>query len=211
MSKLAELIGQASSPISRTPARLREAPVTLSRELRVELEALLHLRDGFVSAGGSLLVRPSVTVAAVRGVDDWNQLTLWRGPYRQTTAEMMFFADNRFGRQFAMVRDEIVAFDPITAQREHLAFGLERFVERVLDEPHWLEGARYEAAGVGELTASQRLLPKIPEGFEGSEGSELAVVEDVELMQRLGRLHKETREHPGVLPAEYEQWWWPEQ
>lgn len=211
MSKLAALIGQAQGPISRAPKRLRETPVTLARERLLELEALLHLRDGFTAVEGALVVRPSVTVAAVRGIEDWNQLTLWRTPYTKVT-ELLFFAEDRFGRQFGLYKDEILAFDPITGQTEHVAFGLDRWAEFVLDQPDVLRDAEF-AAWVelnAPLSTEQRLQPRVPPGFGSDDLPEWRPLADVDLMRRYARLHAETREAPGTLPEGFEQWWWDE-
>jgi hypothetical protein len=217
MSKLAELVRQAGPPISRAPKRLRDTPVVLSRERLLELEALLHLRDGFVTLGGAVVVRPSVTVAAVRGIEDWNQLTLWRKPYVRATA-LLFFAETVMGGQFALHKDEVVAFDPITGLWDHMGFGLDRWAERVLDDPSSL-GADALSGWVAEhgpLLPSQRLQPRVLPQFQDLAelelglDPELRVIEDLELMRRFARLHKETREHPGVLPEGFDEWWWAE-
>ncbi len=211
MSKLAELIGQAGSPISRAPKRLRDTPVTLKRELVLELEALLHLRDGFVTLDGALVVRPTVTVASVHGVEDWNQLTLWRTPYARAT-ELLFFAEDRFGGQFALYRDEIVHFDPLAGTWEHVAFGLERFAAHVLDEPTVVHHERVAAwqAEHGPLGVSQRLQPETPDAaLEPADVLTCCrVLQDVDLSRRWARLHRETRERPGVLPDGFAEWWW---
>jgi hypothetical protein len=213
MSKLAELVRRAGPPISRAPKRLRDTPVTLSKERLLELEALLHLRDGFVTLGGALIVRPSVTVAAVRGVEDWNQLTLWRRPYARATS-LLFFAETVMGRQFALHKDEVVAFDPVTGLWDHVGFGLDRWAENVVDALA-LEAATLGAwvAEHGTLLPSQRLqLRVLPEWHEESLDDldvepELRVIDDLELMRRFARLHRETREHPGVKPEGFEDWW----
>lgn len=213
MSKLAELLGQAGSPISRAPKRLRETPVTLASDRKLELEALLHLRDGFVALDGALVVRPSVTVASVRGVEDWNLLTLWRTPYGKAS-EVLFFAEDRFGHQFGLYRDEVVRFDPLDASVETLGFSLDRWAGWVLDDPERLDRARVVAwvEANGPLGADQRLQPRTPPRFrEADDGdTDWRVVDDLELMRGLARLYKETREHPGVLPEGYLEWWWPE-
>jgi hypothetical protein len=214
MSKLAELVRQAGPPISRAPKRLRDTPVTLKRERLLELEALLHLRDGFVTLGGALILRPSVTVAAVRGVEDWNQLTLWRTPYGRASA-LLFFAEGVMGGQFALHKDEIVAFDAITGTWEHVAFELDRWAEHVSENSQAL-GSDVLAAWVAEhgpLSPSQRLQPRVPARWreDGDDEPQVRVIEDLELMRRYARLHKETREHPGVLPEGFDAWWWGEE
>lgn len=216
MSKLAELVRRAGPPISRAPRRLRDTPVTLSKERLLELEALLHLRDGFVTLGGALMVRPSVTVASVRGIEDWNQLTLWRRPYARATS-LLFFAETVvMGRQYALHKDEVVVFDPVTGLWEHVGFGLDRWAEHVLEDPSAL-GTDAIAAWVaehGSILPSQRLQPRVlpqwqEEGLDELElAPELRVIDDLELMRRYARLHKETREHPGVLPEGFDEWWW---
>lgn len=215
MSKLAELVKQAGPPISRAPRRLRDTPVVLSRERLLELEALLHLRDGFVSLGGALVVRPSVTVAAVRGIEDWNQLTLWRKPYARASS-LLFFAETVLGRQYALHKDEVVAFDPVSGLWEHVGFGLDRWAEQLLDDPAALGAdvlAAWEAEH-GALLPSQRLQLRVPPRFQdealGPDEPEVRVIDDLELMRRYARLHKETREHPGVLPEGFDAWWWAE-
>lgn len=215
MSKLAELVRRAGPPISRAPRRLRDTPVTLSKERLLELEALLHLRDGFVTLGGALMVRPSVTVASVRGIEDWNQLTLWRRPYARATS-LLFFAETVvMGRQYALHKDEVVVFDPVTGLWEHVGFGLDRWAEHVLEDPSAL-GADAIAAWVaehGSILPSQRLQPRVlpqwqEEGVDELEAApELRVIDDLELMRRYARLHRETREHPGVLPEGFDEWW----
>jgi hypothetical protein len=211
MSKLAELVRQAGPPVSRAPQRLRDTPVTLKRERLLELEALLHLRDGFITLGGALIVRPSVTVAAVRGVEDWNQLTLWRRSYGRASA-LFFFAETVMGVQFALHKDEIVAFDPVTGQWDHVAFGLDGWAEHVAGDPQALGSDSLSAwvAEHGPLSLSQRLQPRVPAHWQDeAEGEpELRTIEDLELMQRYARLYRETREHPGVLPEGFDAWWW---
>ncbi len=208
---LAELVRQAGPPISRMPQRLRDTPVTLARDRKLELEALLHLRDGFVTLGGALIVRPTVTVAAVRGVEDWNQLTLWRTPYGRASA-LLFFAESIMGVQFALHKDEVVAFDPITGQWDHLAFGLDRWAEHVLDDPAALGRERLAAwvADHERPSPSQRLQPRVPDPWHDEDAGEpeLRLIDDLELMRRYARLYKSTREHPGVLPEGFDAWWW---
>lgn len=133
-SALAELLKDASAPISRTPRRLRDAPVTIHKDRMLELETLLHLRDGFRALDNALVVRPSIDVGSVRCIDEWNQFSSWRKPYAHVT-ELYFFADTVGGRQFGLHKDEILSFDPHTGAVEHVAFKLERWAQRVAQEP----------------------------------------------------------------------------
>jgi hypothetical protein len=208
---LVELVRTAGVPVSRTPMRLRDTPVTLSRDRRVELEALLHLRDGFRARGGAVLVRPSVTVGQVRGISDWNQLTLWRLPF-SSASELLFFAEDVLGRQFALYKDEIVLFEPETGKFDHFAFRLEVWAERLVDDPDawgrqrvldWQE----EHPALGHV---DRLQPYRPRTFSDGEPDRWRVVPDLELMKMYARLHREKAkaDDPSAIDLS---WWWEEE
>jgi hypothetical protein len=206
-SALARLLGQAGPPTSRAPRRLREAPITVGRERLLELEAMLHLRDGFRALSGALVVRPSVTVAAVRGVDEWNEITLWRAPYR-AAAKLYFFAEDITGRQFALHKDDVHSFDPETGTSESWADSLEAWAARVLDDPDDLGASRlsdFEQAH-GPLGPTQRLQPSVPFMFAEATEVQWRVLEDLELMRRYARLFKETFALPEGTAVDLS-WW----
>lgn len=204
---LAELIGQASGPVSRTPKRLKDVPVTVDDARKLELEALLHLRDGFVALGGALLVRPTTTVASTRGVEDWNMLSLWRTPYK-SASEILFFADTVTGTQFGIYRDEIVRFDPDRGTHEHYAFALDVWAGRVIEEADalgrtLLETWRADHPAPGR---NERLQPRVPPSI-ATEDPEYRVVADIELMRRFARWFRE-RADAKVPLTEAPKWWW---
>lgn len=206
-SALATLVAAAGPPTSRAPRRLREAPITVGRERLLELEALLHLRDGFRAVNGALVLRPSVTVAAVRGIDEWNEITLWRAPYRGA-AKLYFFAEDIGGRQFALHKDEVHSFDPETGTFETWASGLEGWAARILDDPDDLGESRVAEweAEHGPLGPTQRLQPSVPLSFADGAAIEWRAIEDVELMKRFARLFRETIAADGEPPASLD-WW----
>lgn len=207
---LVELLSKATVPTSRLPRRLRDVPVTLKKDRLVELEALLHLRDGFRTLGGALIVRPSVTVAAVRGVEDWNQLSLWRTPFR-SASELLFFAEDIGGRQFGLYRDEVVTFEPRTGAFEHCAFRLEAWAERMVDERDALGAARLAtwAAEHGALASTDRLQTRDPAAHPADEGAEVRALDDLELMLRFARRFKERKAaaDPSAV-VDPPPWWW---
>jgi hypothetical protein len=204
---LATLVAAAGPPTSRAPRRLREAPITVGRGRLLELEALLHLRDGFRALSGALVVRPSVTVAAVRGVDEWNEITLWRAPYRGA-AKLYFFAEDIIGRQFALHKDEVHSFDPETGTFESWASDLEGWAARILEDPDDLGESRLVEwqADHGPLGPSQRLMPSIPFMFAEATDVQWRVIEDVELMKRYARLFRETMNAPEGTQIALD-WW----
>ena len=209
MSALAQLIKSAGGPVSRTPQRLRELPVTLDRERQVELETVLHLRDGFRALDGALLVRPSVSVAATAGVEAWNRLSGWRKPYTQAS-ELLFFADDIHGHAFGLYRDAIVRFDPERGTFEHYAFKLETWAARVLEERDTLGGQAldaWNASGNPELASNEKLQPSIPNLVHDGEPRDHLKRTDEDLMRRYGRLFRAYAAADNIAAAVDTTWW----
>ena len=207
MSALADLIKSAGGPVSRTPQRLRDVPVTLDRERRVELETVLHLRDGFRALEGALFVRPSVTVGSVMGIEEWNRFSGWRKPYAKSS-ELLFFAEDVFGWGFALLRDTIVRFNPERGTYEHYAFKLEAWAARVLKERDTLgvpEVREWNEAGKPELRTFDRLQPSVPR----LAGTPTAFLQrtDRDLMSRYARLYRELVAADGIASS-LELYWW---
>lgn len=209
MSALAQLIKSAGVPVSRTPQRLRDLPVTLAKERRIELETVLHLRDGFRALGGALLIRPSVSVATTAGIEAWNRLSGWRKPYAKSS-ELLFFADDIFGHGFAMYRDAIVRFDPERGAFEHYAFKLEAWAARVLDEQDsfgvpeinaWREG------GNNDLATTDKLQPSLPRLVALGDPVEYVKRSDEDLMRRYARLFRELAAAEGIAAGLELDWW----
>lgn len=213
-SALASLLATAGPANSRVPARLREVPITAARERVLELEALLHLRDGFRAIGGALYVRPSVTVAQIRGCDEWNGLTLWRAPYRHATV-VYLFAEDVHGRQFGIHRAAIVRLDPATGAVDPWSDDLAGWAARALDDPDALGAARVAAweAEHGPLRAHDRLQPRDPDALGLDLDTEVRAREDVDLMRRWVLVFRAHLANPGdVHVAEHvdEAAWWGE-
>ncbi|MBK8719458.1 MAG: hypothetical protein KBB21_28855 [Nannocystaceae bacterium] len=212
---LVELLTRAGPAYSRVPARLREVPITAARERVLEVESLLHLRDGFRTLDGALYVRPSVTVAQVRGNDDWNALTLWRGTWRHATT-LYFFAEDVLGRQFALHRHGIVRLEPATGAVDPWADDLEGWAARVLAEPDALGHAavtQWEAEHE-RLRAHERLQAHDPTMLEVPEATTWRAREDVELMRRWALVFRVHLAHPDTAldPSMIDEaaWWGPE-
>ncbi|MGH1341111.1 MAG: hypothetical protein ACRBN8_06140 [Nannocystales bacterium] len=209
MSALAQLIKSAGVPVSRTPQRLRDLPVTLAKERRLELETVLHLRDGFRALDGALLIRPSVTVATTAGIQAWNRLTGWRKPYSRSS-ELLFFADDVFGHGFAMYRDAIVRFDPERGTFEHYAFKLEAWASRLLDEKDAFgrpELVAWREAGKDDLGTTDKLQPSRPRIVALGEAVDYVKRSDEDVMRRYARLFQELEAADGIAGNLELDWW----
>ena len=209
MSALAELIKSAGVPVSRTPERLRDLPVTLAKERRIELETVLHLRDGFRALDGALLIRPSISVATTAGIPAWNRLSGWRRPYAKSS-ELLFFADDIFGRGFAMYRDAIVHFDPERGTFEHYAFKLETWASRVLEERDSFgvpELTAWREAGGEDLVTTDKLQPSRPRLVALGDPVEYVKRTDEDLMRRYARLFQELQGGDGLASGLELDWW----
>ena len=209
MSALADLIKSAGVPVSRTPQRLRDLPVTLDKERRIELETVLHLRDGFLALGGALLIRPSVTVGTLMGISDWNRLSGWRKPYAKSS-ELLFFADDIFGHCFALYRDAIVRFNPERGTYEHYAFKLEAWAARVLEEKNSLGIPQLEAwraNGKPELATYDKLQPSTPRLAAVGGPVEYTKRTDRDLMRRYAKLYRELSAADGIASGLNLYWW----
>lgn len=209
MSALAQLINSAGVPVSRTPQRLRDLPVTLAKERRVELETVLHLRDGFRALDGALLIRPSVSVATTAGIEAWNRLSGWRKPYTKSS-ELLFFADDIFGHGFALYRDAIVRFDPEHGTFEHYAFKLEAWAARVLEDKDSLgvpELTAWRDADNHDLSTTDKLQPSLPRLVALGEPVEYVKRSDEDLMRRYARLFRQLAAADGIA-ADLELDWW---
>jgi len=164
----------------------------------LELEALLHLRDGFRALGGALWVRPTVTVAQIRGHEEWNSLTLWRQLYRHATT-IHFFAEDVHGRQFGLHKGAIVRFDPASGAIDPWAADLEGWAARAIDEASALGRERvadYEAAH-GTLRAHDRLQPRDVDALAIDLDTEYRAREDVDLMRRWTLVFRAKLANPG--------------
>jgi hypothetical protein len=207
MSKLAELLRDAGPQISRITQRFRETPITVAPSLLLELEAVLHLRNGFVCVDGTILVRPSVNVGQVHGIERWNEITLWRTPYSRS-ADVLFFAETIFGWQFGLRRDEVVALDPETGALETLGFSLERWADLVLAQADRLGRTAKKMWELehGPLTMTDRLQRRLPLRFGGDDFT-LTVLRDLDLMKRYAAMYLANLGTTSADDPKLDGWW----
>jgi hypothetical protein len=159
-SALNKLIEISSDPLHRSPAPALNPPPS---RLRGELSRLLATKNGFYAFESALLVRPDATGDQPRGLSDWNTPSLWRATYELDLAPLYFFAEDVFGGQFALSGDQVVSFNPETAETEVIADTLEGWAAELLNRYDYRTGhslAREWHVANGPLRPGERLVPK---------------------------------------------------
>lgn len=133
-------------------------------EVEHELMALLGERNGFYAFESALHVLPLKSTEHMDLVH-WNSATLWRDAFGTLAGDLVFFAEDAFGGQFALSDDGVVSFDPETADAEVLSDTLAGWAARILADPELLTGyplAHEWQERHGALSPGHRLLPKTP-------------------------------------------------
>jgi hypothetical protein len=137
-----------------------------SRALHVELAELLSARNGFVAFESALHVFPvDPAVAGETTLVQWNSLELWRNHYDDLGDDVLFFAEDAFGGQFAIRNEAIECLDPETGDFTRLATSIAGWAAALLADPRVLTGypvAHQWQSQHGLLTTKQRLVPKQP-------------------------------------------------
>ena len=146
-----------------------------------------------------MLLRPSHTVGAVLGIDDWNDLGCWKEDYDIPLDGYCFFGEDTFGTQFCMdVRENIHWFEPETGTFEWIAETVPSFARWVMHDIDYVTGrtvlGQWEREH-GPLPAGHRLFPKIPFVCGGEfTSSNLASCSDVDSMRFRGALARQIRD-----------------
>lgn len=165
MSSLNKLLSHGSSSISKQKPEIIGKLHNLAGSLADDLLRMLSKHNGFYALEGALHVFPTHSSQQEIGLYDWNDDILWRNAYMELTNGCMFFAENVFGEQFCIKRDQIYIFDPETGALDHLANDIEGWAQAIINDYDFLTG--YSLGNQwqqqnGQLPAKKRLLPKIP-------------------------------------------------
>lgn len=184
-----------------------EAAEIPSEALFQELwENLLSKKNGFYAFEGAIFVRPLTSVEGVYGIIEWNSATLWRGRYANCD-NLLFFAENIFGEQYALSENGIVLFDPELGETRHISDDLEGWAKELLADPSFWTGhplAHLWQVEHGELPKGMRLIPKQPFVLGGNfEVSNLVAKQDAVAMRIRSDLASKLRELPDGATVEF--------
>lgn len=168
--------------------------------LSSELDALLHVRNGFYGFESALHVFPYKTAGEEIGLLDWNKHSLWISSYEGMAIGALYFAEDVFGGQFCLREDGIYSFDPETADFTKLANSINEWCELILSDYQVITG--YSLAHSwqemnGPIPSGCRLAPKVPFVAGGSyELDNLYVCRSIELMKAGANIALQIRDIP---------------
>jgi hypothetical protein len=135
-----------------------------SVEIHELLTPLYKSFNGGLFWGGALLIRPSRSSPSnVRSIVEWNDASLWKAGYGERCRDVVFFAEDTFGGQFGATHDEIVQFDPETAEFSSVARTAEGWLKKITSDPKFFTGFPVLEAWEnmnGRLPLAWRLMPK---------------------------------------------------
>lgn len=174
----------------------------------VDLAEILNARNGFFAFEGALRFFPSRSVPVSYGMIEWNGQDLWRFEYNDLTQGCLFFAEDIFGGQFAVVNEKICTFDSETGQIVEVAADFDRWAALILADYEVLTGyqlAREWQVKHGKLAGRDRLVPKTPFVLGGDFAlPNLVAIDAVKGMRARGNLARQIRDLPDGAKIRYE-------
>lgn len=163
--------------------------------LKEELFHLYRQCNGFFGFESSLHLFSLSSSSVSAGLFDWNSESLWRYEYGDLSSECLFFAEDLFGGQFCIKYNEVLYFDPETAELKKVADTLEGWAKEILDNYEYWTGyplAHEWQKKYGPLPMRHRLMPKIPFVCGGSfDLKNLTLINDVSGMKSRGNLARQ--------------------
>jgi hypothetical protein len=163
--EIARLLRLSSASIAESSSLGLFTHDVFARPLGRELAGLLAQRNGFYAFESALLVRPRTFSGCPLGLAQWNDGSLWRHAFEADFSDVLFFAEDIFGTQFCIHRDEISSFDPETGEFYPITKTLRGWAGWIVDDYRVRKGwplAREWQLHYGAIEPGQRLLPKRP-------------------------------------------------
>ncbi|QIY96385.1 SMI1/KNR4 family protein [Streptomyces sp. S1D4-11] len=156
-----------------------------------QLGALLSERNGFYALESALHVFPaSDAVLSGRSLGEWNNRQLWVEYYGELAPPALFFAEDVFGGQFALMDDAVYLFDPETAKMTVFANSVEEWASRIIAQFDYATGYSIAHAWQvenGALPVGHRLIPRVPFSCGGDFSVEnMVLIEAVSAMRYWG-------------------------
>jgi len=156
---LEQLLGRARGPMG--PAV--ELDFGMESGPLAELGTVLSRMNGFFLFNAGVQVFRAGDDGLGPDLLAWNSESLWKDTYGGLADDLFCFGQDIFGTQFAIVGGtDVVAFDPESADLEHLGTSLESWAQWLLDDPDVNGAASFAYAFQkerGALEPDDRLIP----------------------------------------------------
>ena len=162
---LDKLLSIASNPVVADRSATMFEDERKSPKIESELGELLESRNGFFCFASSLQVFPAQSRSDCFGIADWNDNKLWKTAYAGLADDLLCFAQDIFGNQFAITGGKIVVFSAETGETSIFAFSLEEWARKILDDFDYLTGYTFAKEWQelhGPLPVGMRLCPTTP-------------------------------------------------
>lgn len=170
---------------------------------------VLRAKNGFYAFESALHFLPLGELSDGFDLVEWNRVDLWKNAYTGfDLSGLTCFAENVFGDQFCLHRDQFVRFDPETGDVELIAKTLDDWAESIISDPDYHLGFalahRWQEVN-GALTKGNRLVPKKPFVCGGDfEVSNLVQMDAVKAMRFRGELATQVRDVPDGSTVKFE-------
>jgi len=176
-------------------------------EIGVSIRDVLAKKNGFFCFESALRFFPSVTVEASWGLGEWNSPDLWKTDYLGLADNIFCFAEDIFGRQFAVCEGKIGIFEIETGDFDIVALSLQEWASMLLLDYNQMTGFRLAhewQVRHGPLHPRHRLMARTPFVLGGEYSlTNLVALDSLQLMKNLGNLARQIHALPDGSRIEF--------
>ena len=168
--------------------------------LAQELLHLLEVKNGFYAFESALHIFPAAHFDGPMTLSRWNAHGIWKYEYQGIADARLFFAEEGFGNQFCIFRDQIWFFDAETGDMDFSADNLDAWAKKILTNYNIQTGyplVHEWQKRNGPLQAGHRLMPKMPFVLGGKyELENLYSLKAISAMRTRGNLANQIKSLP---------------
>lgn len=197
---LHKLVEIGSEPLAEGSPTFEITYSDWAPSLSKEVAGLLSLKNGFYAFASALHVLSVQSEAGVTGIVDWNLAESWKQSYAGLADKIFCFAQDIFGNQFALYKQQVVIFNCETGELGNFAQSLEDWASKVLLDYNFVTGhdfARSWQSANRPLKRGERLFPVKPFIIGGDYSIDnLKPLNDIEGLRFFGHFCTETHRLP---------------
>lgn len=203
-----KLVSIGGDPLGAQPPAVKRWFLPILEQHASDLLSMLSRKNGFFALEQALHVLPCAAGVGRIELNAWNATDGWRAAY-DTIADgtIVFFAQDLFGCQIGMHRNEVVGFDPETGHVEPKAASLEHWAVAVLEHPNFETGASLAhewQSTVRPLLPEERLTPRVPFVAGGQfECENLVALDALRALRARAELYRQIKDLPDGAQIEF--------